>query len=297
MDEILVLLATYNGEKYLREQLDSIFAQEGVAVSVLARDDGSSDDTKTILEEYRNKAKLNWYTGEHLNVQKGYMDLLQRAAQTDYEFFAFSDQDDVWDKDKLEIGIKTIKEKRIPALYYCGQRLVDGNLIYIEEHKMNPYRSDYARFMLNDVAGCTEVFNRHLLDTVVTYTPSYMLMHDTWLLKVCLAVGGEICVDCDCHMSYRQHGNNVMGLKRDLKSKLLRVRHYINEQKVEPQMRELSVGFQDRLVNNYKEIIEDTLNYKRSLKSRLRLLNRKKFNFADGGVQSTYILKILLNRL
>ena len=253
--------------------------------------------TTSILEEYHKMHSLSWYTGEHLNVQKGYYDLMVRAAHTDYEYFAFSDQDDVWDPDKLRIGIDAIKGKSKPELYYCGQRLVDANLNLIEEHFMNSKRSDYARFILNDAAGCTEGFNRELLKKVVSYVPDYMLMHDAWILKVCLAVGGDIRVDCDCHMSYRQHGNNVVGLKRDFFSKIKRVRSYIDEQRVRPQMEELKKGFNDELCPEYRAIIEDVLMYKRRFSVRLRLMNAKKYDYGDIGVQVTYYLKILLGRL
>ena len=299
MEKVLVLLATYNGEKYLREQLDSLFAQQGVEVSVWVRDDGSKDNTLEILKEYEAKSDLRWYQGPHLNVQKGFFELVQKAAETDYKYFAFCDQDDVWDQDKLSIAVSKMNENtdRIPKLYYCGQRLVDGDLNFIEEHRMNPIRTDCARFMLNDAAGCTQVFNRELIDAVVSYVPDYMLMHDVWILKICLALGGKIFVDNDCHMSYRQHGNNVMGLKRDFRSKFKQVKIYINEYKVEPQMAELKKGFDKQMTDEYRQIVDDVLAYKKSFSSRSRLTKKKKFNFGDRGLQLTYNLKIFLNKL
>ena len=299
MDKILVLLATYNGEKYLAEQLDSLFAQKELQVSVLVRDDGSTDRTTEILEQYSKGWNLNWYQGEHLNVQRGFLDLMKRGAETEFQYFAFCDQDDVWDEDKLSVAVSKLKldDEKIPLLYYCGQRLVNENLSFIENHKMNPYRTEYARFILNDAAGCTEVFNRNLLEAVVQYEPKYILMHDAWVLKVCLAIGGHILVDEMPHMSYRQHGQNVMGLRRDLRSKLIRAKQYITEQQVELQMQELIKGYEKDLVQNYKQIIEDVLSYKTNWKSRIRLMNKKKFDYCDIGVQATYYLKIILNKL
>ena len=299
MDKILVLLATYNGEKYLPQQLDSLFSQEGVQVSVLVRDDGSTDKTTEILTQYHKSNNLKWYQGKHLNVQRGFLDLMKEGAKTDFQYFAFCDQDDVWDKDKLSVAVSKLKSgnKNIPLLYYCGQRLVDEKLTFIENHKMNQQRTDYARFILNDAAGCTEVFNRKLIEAIVSYDPQYILMHDTWVLKVCLAIGGHIFVDEMPHMSYRQHGQNVMGLRRDIKSKLIRAKQYISEQRVEPQMWELAIGYEENLSREYRQIIEDVLSYKINLKSRRRLMNKKLFNFGDIGVQITYYLKIMLNML
>lgn len=109
MDSVLVLMATYNGEKYLEQQLESLFNQKEIDVEVLVRDDGSSDKTKSILDKWQKKAKLKWYTGEHLNVKYGFYDLMEQASRTSHQYFAFCDQDDVWDDDKLYIAVKEIK--------------------------------------------------------------------------------------------------------------------------------------------------------------------------------------------
>lgn len=299
MEKVLVLLATYNGEKYLSEQLNSLFAQENIEVAVLVRDDGSTDKTTEILEKYHAEYNLDWYMGEHMYAPRSYLDLMKKAANTDFHYFAFCDQDDVWDRDKLCVAIEFLKneDNNLPLLYYCGQKLVDENLNLIEEHRLKKDRTDCARFILNDAAGCTEVFNRHLIEAVIAYNPQYILMHDAWIVKVCLAISGHIIIDCKAHMSYRQHEHNVIGLRRDIRSKLHRAKQYINEQMVEAQMVELNTGFKDRLVDNYKQIIVDVLSYKKSFRSRLRLLNWRKFYFGDFGVQITYVLKIIMNRL
>ena len=95
MKTVLVIMATYNGEKYLPEQLESLFRQKGVKVSILVRDDNSKDGTQALLDEYQNAGKLIWYTGEHLNVQKGFFDLMKKAEQQESDYIAFCDQDDV----------------------------------------------------------------------------------------------------------------------------------------------------------------------------------------------------------
>ncbi|RRF94364.1 MAG: glycosyltransferase [Coriobacteriaceae bacterium] len=297
MNRILVLMATYNGEKYLKKQLNSIFAQENVDVTVLARDDGSSDRTTSILDDYSKSHSLSWYSGKHLNVSKGYYSLMQKGAHQDFDYYAFSDQDDVWDIDKLSIGIAAIADMKKPALYYCGQRLVDANLTFIADHELNKDRSLTTRFILSDFAGCTGVFNKALINEVVSYMPSYMLMHDTWILKVCLALGGVVIVDPKSHMSYRQHGGNAVGLGRSLPAYLKQVKQYLNEYKVEPQMRELIKGYGDRMVNPYKEIVEACCNYRTDRQSRRLLLDRSTVDFCARGLNLTYRLKVFSNRL
>lgn len=297
MDRILVLLATYNGEKFLREQLDSIFSQKNVDVTVLVRDDGSSDKTKKILDEYKENKALSWYAGEHLSIQKGYFDLMKKAATTDYEFFAFSDQDDVWDADKLTLGISEIRDQKQAALYYCGQKLVDEQLRPIADHELNEKRSLQTRFVLSDFAGCTGVFNKRLLDEVVLFEPEYMLMHDTWILKVCLCLGGYVKVDTKPRVKYRQHGGNTIGLGRNLPSYLKQVKQYIFEYQVERQMHELAKGYGNRMVSPYEDMCKWMCKYKSNKTYKRNLLNKKYVDFCSKGLNLTYRLKVLINKL
>ena len=297
MEKILVLMSTYNGEKYIQEQLNSLYAQDGVEVSILVRDDGSTDLTKKILEENAEKHDISWYQGEHKNVQKSFFDLMQRAEKTDYDFFAFCDQDDVWDSDKLKIAIENIAHFDKPSLYYSGQRLVDENLNLIEYHRLNSHRTLKTRFVLSDFAGCTGVFNRALLDEVVTYEPNYMLMHDTWILRVCLCLGGEVIVDPEPRISYRQHSNNLVGLGRGIKSTVKQVDQYLNEYHIEQLTKELVQGYGDRMVSEYRELCLWICEYKKNRKYRARLLNKKNIYFHKWGLDITFWLKIKLRRL
>lgn len=242
---------------------------------------------------------MNWYTGEHLNVQKGYFDLMKKAFELEWDYIAFSDQDDVWNDDKLYIALQSLKvvNREIPALYYCGQRLVDKNLNFLSNHELNGKRTLITRFVLSDFAGCTGVFNRPLLNAVIQYEPQYMLMHDTWILKVCLCLGGKVFVDTKPHMSYRQHSSNTVGLGRSLSAYLKQVNLYLNEYHVETQMIELLKGYKDKMVPEYLMLAKQICEYRKSLKTKKCLLNKKYINFYNKGLNLTYDIKVLLNKL
>jgi len=298
MDKVLVLLATYNGEKYLEQQLDSILIQEDVEAMILVRDDGSSDHTQKILDYYRNKTqRICWYQGSHVSIQKGYYELMKKAFNSKYNYYAFSDQDDVWDKDKLKIGIEAIKKTNIPALYYCGQRIVDEKLQFIKNHELNNKRTLQTRFILSDFAGCTGVFNRHLLKEVIKYEPDYMLMHDTWILKVCLCLGGTVVVDTSSHMSYRQHVNNTIGLGKGFFSDLKQVKQYLNYYNVEKQMIELKKGYHNFMIYPYNEICDWICNYKKNKKYVIKLIDKDNVDFHNIGLNIVYLIKVLTKRL
>ena len=299
MRKILVLMATYNGEKYLPEQLESIWNQRKVEVSLLIRDDGSKDGTRRLLDAYQKDEKLEWYTGEHLNVSKGYFDLMCHAEKYDVDYIAFSDQDDVWDEDKLYIATTALDkvDGTVPALYYCGQELVDGELNSIAKHELNRERTLTTRFVLSDFAGCTGVFNKKLLSEVIKFKPDYMLMHDTWILKVCLCLGGKVIVDPETHMKYRQHGGNTVGLGRSLPAYLKQVQQYLNVYQIERQMRELVRGYGEKMVPEYKKQAEMICEYRHNRRYRKKLLDRKYINFCNKGLNLTYWLKVQLNKL
>lgn len=299
MKKILILLATYNGEKYLKEQIESLLYQKGVQVYILVRDDGSSDHTHDILNYYQNMKKLEWYRGEHINVQKGYYELMEKASSYDTEYIAFCDQDDVWDEDKLIVAVNELEKfpSNQPALYYCGQRLVDENLNFIADHILNKQRTLETRFVLSDFAGCTGVFNRKLLDEVIKFKPSYMLMHDTWILKVCLCLGGNVCVDPFPHMNYRQHGGNTVGLGRSIPAYIKQVKQYLYEYQVERQMEELVKGYGSRMIPKYKKLAEYICGYKETKEYKKELLNKKNINFFNRGLNFTYWLKVNLKKL
>ena len=136
MKKIMILLATYNGERYLEEQLESLILQKNVIFKILVRDDGSTDGTLDILRRWEKNGQLTWYSGTHTGVQMGYYELMKKAGEYESDFFAFCDQDDRWDPDKLETAVKELSQfpDTMPALYYSGQRLTDENLVFISNH-------------------------------------------------------------------------------------------------------------------------------------------------------------------
>ena len=294
---VTVVLATYNGEKYLREQLDSLLRQKGVSIKILVRDDGSKDDTKVILNEYQNKGYLAWYTGEHLSVQKGYLDLMKNAPKSDY--YAFCDQDDVWDDDKLLYAVTELDElpQDKPSMYYCGQRLVDENLRLMSTHNISSDRSAHTNFLISNAAGCTVVFNQRLIDAVNSAAPSFILMHDSWLLKTCLALGGTYYVDSTAHIDYRQHGNNVAGLNGGIKGKILQAKRYLDVFEIQRQCKSLLECYEDVMTPEYRDLTVKICNYDRTIFNWIKMICCKDFDFKSASLNGVVRFKILMRKL
>lgn len=294
---VTVLMTTFNGEKYLEEQIDSILEQKGVNVKILVRDDGSTDGTCKILDSYQSKGSLKWYAGKHLGVQKGFLDLLKKAPASEY--YAFSDQDDIWDDNKLLIAVTELDEMPAdkPAMYYCGQRIVDEKLRLLSTHNIDSDRSAHTNFVISNVAGCTTVLNKTLLDAVNAADPEYILMHDSWVYKVCVSLGGNYYADASAHISYRQHENNVVGLKKGIRGKIRQVERYLEVFKIQKQCQCLLSCYSQKMIPEYRLLAEEISNYDKSIKNWFKLLISKEFDFRSISLNLVVRLKILLKKM
>ena len=221
MKTLQILMSTYNGAEYIREQLDSLLEQDcekyaKASFQIQIRDDGSVDGTQDILEEYavRYPGKLHWYQGENVGVIRSFFELLSRADEADY--YAFSDQDDYWMPDKMTSAIERLETmtKEKPALYCCRPKLVDQKLQPLtSEIERPPMRPGFCNAMIeNIVTGCTAVFNRVMRDMIAMELPQFTVMHDWWLYLTAVCFG-EIYYDETPHICYRQHQGNVLGTK------------------------------------------------------------------------------------
>lgn len=215
MKRVQVLLSAYNGEKYLEEQLNSILAQDYKEISLLARDDGSTDRTPDILRRYAGLYKnVAVYTGGNIGASGSFLDLLNHADPT-ADFYAFSDQDDVWLPEKIRQAVTRMEQEDVdlPLLYASGIRLVDERLAQIPFRKgTNAVAPDFGNALVENIcAGCTEVFNGALLRIVCNAAPEYMVMHDWWMY-LCASCFGKVLYDPHAYILYRQHGENQVGI-------------------------------------------------------------------------------------
>ena len=215
--KVAALLSTYNGERFLREQLESVFAQDGVQLTLYVRDDGSSDSTVEILKEYEGRITL--FTGSNIGVGNSFMELVYKAG-CEFDYYSFCDQDDIWLGEKLNRAIALLSDKQgIPALYCSNQILIDaaGNEIGFRFSE-KPNASYRQILNENKLTGCTMVWNRELQLILFDNNrrPSSALLlkriHDVWVAMVS-SVTGDIVVDEEAYIQYRQHEENVVGAK------------------------------------------------------------------------------------
>lgn len=231
--KIAVLMSTYNGEKYLREQLDSLINQTVRPTKLFIRDDGSSDDTVNLLEEYAsNYPFIEYYCGKNKGPAKSFFELINKYDG--YDYYALCDQDDVWFKDKLEVAINTLEkeDKNIPLLYAGRFVLTDENLNPINSKMSELYSfSDFAHSLVyHSAPGCTFVFNNETRKQVIKYDANkeYCVIHDAIIHKV-VTMFGKMVLDKTSHMYYRQHSSNVYGLTaKGAKEFFHRINNFMN---------------------------------------------------------------------
>lgn len=215
-----ILLSTFNGSSYLRDQLDSIIAQTFSCYRVLIRDDGSSDGTCELLRNYsaiHTEIEIVEY-GTNLGVTKSFAKLL---SYSDAEIIIFCDQDDVWKPEKLAkfISVFQEEEKRSgvasPCLIVSEMECIDGsgdkiNRLFSDIHSINLAHSEFSRLLLqNVVTGAACGFNKSLL-TIAQEGCEEAYLHDWWFALAAAAFGKIIVIDQPL-VDYRIHENNVVG--------------------------------------------------------------------------------------
>lgn len=220
---INILLSTYNGERYLAQQLDSIIAQTYMDWKLYVRDDGSTDDTLRILEQYSKQDKRIAIMPDSGNVgaRRSFERLLTQYDKADY--FAFSDQDDVWLPDKLELSMKVMKEAEMahpdtPVIVHTDLQVVDEQLQLIAPSFWRyggivPGILDVNIHYLaicNSVTGCTMLMNKAARQVALPFNPD-VFMHDAWIAIAVLAAGGKVLPIPQPSILYRQHTDNVCG--------------------------------------------------------------------------------------
>ena len=222
---VTVLMATYQGKKYLEQQLDSILAQT-VPVKLLISDDGSTDGTRKMLEDY-----AGWYPEqvtlhhrtEHADGAAGnFFWLMQEALKDEKtDYILFSDQDDVWENNKVRVMLHRMKEleesigKQCPILLYSDMEVVDEELYEISPSfaaytHQDPDRTDFANLLVeNQITGGASMINRALLERCAK-KPEICCMHDWWMALVASCFG-IIEFMPRALSKYRQHENNLLG--------------------------------------------------------------------------------------
>ena len=286
MRDIVILLSTYNGDKFLVQQLESILAQSGVNIHLIVRDDGSSDGTLHILRQYipRFCKDSTIIEGENIGWKKSFFELIKVAAAhyRNYDFFAFADQDDIWMPEKISRAIESIESSGNGIRLYCS------NLFYYKDginHGLIRNKADYSYkncLIRNYATGCTAVFNKKLLETMAQEQPEIELPHDYFAYLIA-ALCGKVIIDHQSFILYRQHDNNQIGCETSFfkrwKRRLISIKDALHSHPKEDLAKEILRLHADIMPPEAVSAVEKLCNYRHSFSTRIRLLFDKGYTF------------------
>lgn len=224
---IYIFLCSYNGENYIREQIESILQQKTEQdFQILASDDGSTDGTVELLREIQSKVgdkklKILEQSPPNRSARKHFLKLFTEGCWQGADYIMLSDQDDVWHPDKIEKYYREMKKWEkpdIPILLHGDASVVDENLVEISPsfsayQKMSPERHKLCQLLVqNNVVGGSVMLNAALA-AKIRVLPEHSVMHDHWMALLAASLG-ELHYLPESLYCYRQHGDNVVGAER-----------------------------------------------------------------------------------
>ena len=308
LDEIKVdiLLATYNGEQYIKEQLDSLLAQSHGNINVIIHDDGSTDETVRIIRDYENRypeiVKLV-EDGKRFGNASDHFMYMTGLASADYVMFC--DQDDYWKKDKVKVTLEKMLEieekngKDRPYLVFAAYMAADSKLNPLKNGKSFLYKLDLNHILVqNCIAGCMCMINRRLVE-LIGEPDHAIIMHDWWFALIASSIGDIYYIDTPL-MLYRQHGNNVVGASNltSFKSRVKKLKNPYTKKLMfvyERQARLLMDRLGDKMPDEKKKVLKSFLEIYDAPKLKRPALLRKgdylKSDFVRATGQQWYLMR------
>ena len=218
---VAILLSTFNGERYLHDQLISLTTQTHTDWRLYWRDDGSADRTAALMADFAAGAGAGRVAvcpgDERLRATGSFLTLLRMAVQGPAAWFAFADQDDVWMPEKLAHGVAALQAlpPHQPALYFCARALVDADLARVGEVLAPGRPPGFPAALTQNVApGCCMMLNRAAAELIGQSDVPEGTWHDWWSYVVVSANGGTVIAGETTDILYRQHSFNLVGEPR-----------------------------------------------------------------------------------
>ena len=265
MKKIAVLMSTYNGEKYIEQQIKSILAQEDVDVTLYIRDDGSFDNTVYCIKKFQDK-NINIIIGDNKGPCNSFLELVNLVDDT-YDYYAFSDQDDIWLPQKIKNSIDLIEKINVSeesCLYYSNQTFVNEDFVEMDITKKNRRRYSFKFSLIrSNFPGCTMLFNKKTMLIMKQYKAKNQIMHDQYVFQIVSGCGGTIIYDSNSYIKYRLHGTNVSNYSSSMVKRIKKlVKDYKEPQKRSDALIELYSNYGTLMTAENKKILKEYAFYK-----------------------------------
>lgn len=258
---VAVVMSTYNGEKYLAEQIESVLAQDAPGVRLFVRDDGSKDGTVALLQSYADKGLIEFVAGENKGVVESFYEALAMPPK-DYPYVAFCDQDDVWYPDKISkaLAVLTPRDQSIPQLYCSEYVFCDEQLDNKVPSQLNRIGVRFSTLLVETIcSGNTTVMNRVLVDELLAHGTKGVYLHDWWSALVAAGLG-EVSFDESASLDYRRIASSVSPTgSHGLSLLKYRVRTFLGDgqlKRITEQLEEFRACYGDRLSREDRMLID-----------------------------------------
>ncbi len=292
---VAVLLSSFNGEKFIIEQIESILGQKDVNLTLIIRDDSSTDSTTDLLKKYNDHVNVKIEFGSfRLGAKESFLLLLKHVNV--YDFVSFSDQDDIWPSNKLREAIKIIQENtdnNEPAIYASAVSLCDqrGNIFSVWSSKPKGHFSE--PIFQNSLMGNTIVINKEYLSILKGVPlPENSIMHDWWLYLVATMTNTKVLYDLTPRNKHRQHMANTVGigdLKKTFKKSLYEL---VNGADIKSQL----LQFEEAIYLTGKKVSNDYFLYSKQLYLSRQSFSKRFVFILKGGIKTRSIArKIILS--
>lgn len=257
--KVAVLISTYNGEKYLREQIDSILNQSYKNIEIVIRDDGSKDGTVEIVKEYqKSHSNIILKKGTNIGFIKSFFKLLE-IANADY--YAYCDQDDVWMKNKIELAVQALEsaDNTKPNMVFGNSDYYDENMNFLSEGEK--HRSYSFKNSLYECAGqgMTMTINHVAKEMILANIPEKCLFHDWWTYMICSGMGNVLYND-ETVVKYRRFQKNATAEGQNpLKVLIWRMEKLFAEngmKDIRTQQMDYKKKFYGKVSTEYREILD-----------------------------------------
>lgn len=298
--EIAILMSTYNGKNYLDEQLKSLADQIlNGHMTIYIRDDGSSDCTTTIIKKWRKELDIVLYEENNIGPAKSFWSLFMREEiQADY--YAFCDQDDIWDPFKVQAGISALENEECAALWCSNCRIIDsvGKVIVEKMNEEEPSFSIISQLVCGTTQGCAMLFNDKLRKYIFDKNIVEIPMHDFVIMTYAIA-NGKVFYDEKPYFGYRVHSNNVVA--NNGKNLIQHINSSLNRWFADEHRNELST-FAEKFLKDNKEYLDfETQKYisnliivKHSVIARFKIAFNKNTFSANKNAERSFKIRTLL---
>lgn len=279
MRRVAILLSVHNGTNYLRNLLESLCRQTH-PIELIVRDDGSTDDTVPLIETYTNRLPITILKGQNLGFTRSFFKLID-SAPAGVDFAGFCDHDDVWEPAKVERAVEQLSGAGTgdtPRMYCSRLKVVDERLRFVGLSNLPRKPLGFRNALVENVAtGCTMLLNAPAVRLLKEMPPGELeVIYDAWTYLV-ISAFGEVLFDDQAHILYRQHRQNVIGMRLGLRQWPPRLRRSFKRLRFPvffPTALAFYERYGDRMPGEKRKILETYLFDRRTVTRRLTLLKR-----------------------